>query len=77
MQDLTSDVGAALKQSGLQSGIATISVVGSTAAVTTIEFEPGLQADLRQALERFAPEGGNYEHEQRWGDDNGHSHIRA
>jgi secondary thiamine-phosphate synthase enzyme len=63
--------------SSVQSGLATVFVVGSTAAVTTIEFEPGAIADLNDVFERLAPRGGDYEHHKRWGDDNGSSHVRA
>src|SRR5512134_3779467 len=61
----------------IQSGIATVFVVGSTAAITTIEFEPGAIADLNAVFERLAPRHGAYEHHKRWGDDNGTSHVRA
>ena len=60
------------------SGLVHLFVVGSTAALTTLEFEPGLvRHDLKAAMERVAPEGGAYEHETTWNDDNGHSHLRA
>ena len=60
------------------SGLVHLFVVGSTAALTTMEFEPGLvRHDFKEALERFAPENGHYEHEATWNDDNGHAHIRA
>jgi secondary thiamine-phosphate synthase enzyme len=52
-------------------------VVGSTAGLTTIEFEPGAIADLNDVFERLAPRGGDYRHHLRWGDDNGSSHVRA
>jgi secondary thiamine-phosphate synthase enzyme len=52
-------------------------VIGSTAGLTTIEYEPGAIADLGRAFEKLAPKGGEYEHHMRWGDDNGHSHVRA
>jgi secondary thiamine-phosphate synthase enzyme len=58
-------------------GLATVFVVGSTAAVTTIEFEPGAIADLNAVFDRLAPRKGDYEHHKRWGDDNGSSHVRA
>jgi secondary thiamine-phosphate synthase enzyme len=58
-------------------GIATVFVVGSTAAVTTIEFEPGAVADLNRLFEEIAPRGQSYRHHLRWGDDNGSSHVRA
>lgn len=61
----------------IRSGIATVFVIGSTAAITTIEFEPGAIADLNAAFEQLAPRGAHYEHHKRWGDDNGSSHVRA
>jgi secondary thiamine-phosphate synthase enzyme len=76
-QDLTASVAAALQQSQLRTGIVTVFVVGSTAAITTLEFEPGVAKDLDRALELLAPRSGEYEHHLRWGDDNGSSHVRA
>lgn len=58
-------------------GVLHLFVIGSTAAITTIEFEPGLEHDFGAAMERIAPRGAHYQHEARWGDDNGHSHVRA
>ena len=75
--DVTGAVSAAVAESGVSSGIATIFVVGSTAAVTTIEFEPGAVADLNAVFERLAPRDRAYRHHERWGDDNGSSHVRA
>ena len=76
--DLTDDVHAAVGESGVVTGQLTAMVVGSTAALTTTEFEPGLvEEDLAAALERIAPGQGFYRHEETWGDDNGHSHVRA
>lgn len=75
--DITAVVAAALADSELSHGLATISVVGSTAGVTTIEFEPGAVADFSALLERLAPRHADYEHHRRWGDDNGSSHARA
>lgn len=75
--DVTGEVGQAINGSGLKSGIATIFVVGSTAGLTTVEYEPGLVSDLRDAFERIAPQGIPYAHNARWGDNNGHSHVRA
>jgi secondary thiamine-phosphate synthase enzyme len=75
--DVTEKVGAAIHESGMQSGIAVIFVPGATAAVTTIEHETGLIDDIKAALERIAPEQNEYAHNQKWGDGNGHSHIRA
>ena len=75
--DLTRPVAAALGRSGLKDGIATVFVVGSTASVTTIEFEPGAVADFDRLLAKLAPYGPEYQHHLRWGDDNGSSHVRA
>ena len=63
--------------SGARTGIAAVFVVGSTAGVTTIEFEPGAVADLNGLFERLAPRSTEYRHHLRWGDDNGSSHVRA
>jgi secondary thiamine-phosphate synthase enzyme len=75
--DLTRAVAGAVKASGARSGVATAFVVGSTAGVTTIEFEPGAIHDLNQVFETLAPRGAEYRHHLRWGDDNGSSHVRA
>ncbi len=75
--DITDLVAAAVADAGSAAGLATIFVVGSTAAVTTIEFEPGAVADLNRLLEEIAPRGDEYRHHLRWGDDNGSSHVRA
>jgi secondary thiamine-phosphate synthase enzyme len=68
---------AAKSVRGLRDGTATIFVVGSTAAITTIEFEPGAVADFNHLFETLAPRAAEYEHHKRWGDDNGSSHVRA
>jgi secondary thiamine-phosphate synthase enzyme len=75
--DVTGKIAAAISQSHVSAGIATVFVVGSTASVTTIEFEPGAIADLNGVFERLAPRNGEYRHHLRWGDDNGSSHVRA
>ncbi|MEM3387253.1 MAG: secondary thiamine-phosphate synthase enzyme YjbQ [Nitrososphaerales archaeon] len=75
--DLTDRAQEAIKSSGLENGLLTIFVVGSTAAVTTIEYEPGLLKDLPAMLERVAPKNIEYRHEEMWHDGNGHSHVRA
>ena len=75
--DLTETVAAAVAGSPLSDGIATVFVVGSTAGLTTLEFEPGVVRDLDRALEQIAPRDGEYRHHLRWGDDNGSSHVRA
>ena len=62
---------------GIRNGLVTAFVVGSTAAITTIEFEPGAIADLNAVFEQLAPRHGDYRHHERWGDDNGSSHVRA
>jgi secondary thiamine-phosphate synthase enzyme len=77
VQDLTPLVTRMVAGSSLESGLATVAVVGSTAGITTIEFEPGAVADLNRVWEQLAPRGGEYEHHLRWGDDNGSSHVRA
>ncbi|MEN6578546.1 MAG: secondary thiamine-phosphate synthase enzyme YjbQ [Phycisphaerales bacterium] len=76
--NITDPVVAAVANSGVQAGVAILFVVGSTAGLTTTEYEPGLaNHDLKAAFERIAPEDGVYEHENTWHDDNGHSHVRA
>lgn len=75
--DVTENVAEAVVESSLNSGIVTIFVPGSTGALTTIEYEPGLLKDLPNVLERVAPKRLEYEHERRWHDGNGHSHVRA
>jgi secondary thiamine-phosphate synthase enzyme len=76
--DLTDDVRRIVRESGVRTGQLVAMVVGSTASLTTIEYEPGLvRHDLAAALEVFAPRDGAYEHEKTWHDDNGHSHVRA
>lgn len=77
IKDITDDVDSALSQSGVSEGIVTVSVVGSTASVSTIEYEPALVEDFRDQLERFASRSMHSRHSQTWGDDNGFSHIRA
>ena len=67
----------AVAGSGIRNGIVTVFVVGSTAAITTIEFEPGAVADLNAVFETLAPRDADYRHHLRWGDDNGSSHVRA
>jgi secondary thiamine-phosphate synthase enzyme len=77
VHDVTSFVAKAVADSGLRAGIVTVFVVGSTAGITTLEFESGVIADLGRALEGIAPRQGEYEHHLRWHDDNGSSHVRA
>lgn len=77
MRDITREVEGCVRESGLKHGIATVFVPGSTGALTTIEYEPGLLQDFPRMLERIAPKNIPYEHEKRWHDGNGHSHVRA
>lgn len=76
--DMTGEVQMAVAGSGLSNGTVTVFNVGSTAGVTTIEYEPGLvKHDINAAFEKIAPQSGRYEHEETWHDDNGHAHVRA
>jgi secondary thiamine-phosphate synthase enzyme len=77
IQDLTPALSSFVSKSGVKEGQASAFVGGSTAAITTIEYEPGLVHDMRQALARLFPKDIEYKHHERWGDDNGRSHIRA
>ncbi|MDQ3969883.1 MAG: secondary thiamine-phosphate synthase enzyme YjbQ [Thermoproteota archaeon] len=77
MIDITPQISEATKATMLQDGIVTIFVSGSTAAVTTIEYEPGLKKDFPKMLARIAPSEIEYEHDNTWHDGNGHSHVRA
>jgi len=77
VQDVTSLVSRVIRRSSMTAGLATIAVVGSTAGITTIEFEPGAVADLNRVWEQLAPRDDEYQHHLRWGDDNGSSHVRA
>ena len=76
--DLTARVEEEIARGKIRNGTVTVFVIGSTAAITTTEFEPGLaESDLKNAMERLAPADAPYEHEKTWNDDNGHSHVRA
>lgn len=77
MHDLTDEVAAAVARSTIKMGTVTVFNLGSTATVGTIEFEPGLQADLPALLNKLIPPSRNYGHEQTWHDGNGHSHLQA
>ena len=77
IQDLTHDVAQILAQSGVSEGQVLVFTPGSTAGITTIEFESGVVSDLEQAIERLAPRDMHYDHDARWGDGNGYSHVRA
>jgi len=75
--DLTETVAARVKQTGVNDGLLTLFISGSTAALSTIEFESGVVNDLRAAIERLFPRDFPYEHDRRWGDGNGYAHVRA
>lgn len=75
--DITSQVATELTGAGVNSGTATLFVNGSTAGISTIEFEPGLVADFTSMWERLIPQDIPYDHNRAWGDGNGHSHVRA
>ncbi len=75
--DITPQVERVVSASGVQSGIVLAFTPGSTAGLTTIEYEPGAVSDLKDAIARIAPEGIAYAHDARWGDENGFSHVRA
>ncbi|MGB6874063.1 MAG: secondary thiamine-phosphate synthase enzyme YjbQ [Dehalococcoidia bacterium] len=75
--DITSQVAKNVEESGVNSGIVTLFIVGSTAGITTIEYEPNLLSDFRNMWDRVIPQNIPYEHNKTWGDGNGHSHVRA
>lgn len=75
--DITAKVASILKKHRFAEGLATIFVAGSTASVTTTEFEPGLRKDIPDTLQQLVPEGQRYHHDDTWHDGNGHSHVRA
>jgi len=77
MDDITPDLERLIKETGIENGSLCATVVGSTGSLTTIEFEPGVVEDLKQAINRLAPPGLEYEHEKAWHDGNGHSHVQA
>ncbi|MCX8044436.1 MAG: secondary thiamine-phosphate synthase enzyme YjbQ [Desulfobacterota bacterium] len=77
IRDITNDVVKCIRQSGLADGLVHLFIPGSTAALTTIEYEPGVVNDLRKAFERIVPDTIAYDHDRAWGDGNGHAHVRA
>lgn len=77
IHDITSQVVQFVRQSGLSDGIVTVFCPGSTSALTTIEYESGALADLERLLDEIVDPNRNYQHNLRWGDGNGHSHVRA
>lgn len=75
--DLTREVREILHETTLKQGSVNVSVVGSTASISTIEYEPGLKRDLPELLEKLLPSGKRYHHNDTWGDHNGHAHLRS
>ena len=75
--DITGEVSARIRESGISDGSVLVFVPGSTAALTTIEYESGVIEDLKETIARLAPENLHYRHDTRWGDGNGYSHVRA
>lgn len=77
IRDITPHLEKTLRGSGLDSGIICVFVPGSTAGITSIEFEPGVLNDLKRTMEKLIPSDVHYDHDSRWGDGNGFSHVRA
>lgn len=77
LKDITSEIGGAVTRSGLQEGIVTVFVPGSTAGITTLEYESGAIEDFKEAVEKWIPSDIPYRHNERWGDGNGFSHVRS
>jgi len=75
--DITGEAQDALRETGLKEGTVTLFVVGSTAALTTFEYEPGMISDIRDLYEKIIPSNKSYAHDETWGDANGFSHLRA
>ena len=75
--DITAELDRVIRDSGIREGTLAATVVGSTGSLTTIEYEPGVVSDLKDAIERLAPRGAAYAHEEAWHDGNGHSHVQA
>ena len=75
--DITAKVTAQVRAAEIENGLVTLFVSGSTAALTTVEHEPGLVQDVKEFVEKLIPSNRRYHHDDRWGDDNGFSHLRA
>jgi secondary thiamine-phosphate synthase enzyme len=75
--DITPELETLVSQSGVRTGVLTVQMLGSTGAITTIEYESGALNDLRRALDTLAPTDADYDHNARWGDGNGFSHVRS
>lgn len=77
IKDITSEISAAVLKSGIKEGQCTVFSVGSTAGITTIEYEPGLLKDIPKLLDKLIPPAVRYHHDDTWGDGNGHAHLRS
>jgi secondary thiamine-phosphate synthase enzyme len=77
VSDITAELRSAVERSGIRTGLVCVALAGSTGGVTTIEYEPGAVADLKEALERLVPVKGRYRHDATWGDGNGFAHVRS
>ncbi len=77
IRDVTAELNQLVVAAGIRDGVLAASVVGSTGSITTIEYEPGVVEDLKRAVNRLAPPGETYAHEEAWHDGNGHSHVQA
>lgn len=77
LENITTPVQEALEKSGINAGIVCVAVAGSTAGISTIEYEPGLLKDIPEFFENLIPSGHSYHHDQTWGDGNGFSHLRS
>ena len=75
--DITDDIGGIIEKSKIKNGIVTVFAIGSTTGITTLEYEPGLIKDVPKLLEKLIPTFQNYNHNETWGDGNGHSHLRS
>jgi secondary thiamine-phosphate synthase enzyme len=75
--DITEDVGEIILKSKIKNGIVTVFAIGSTTGITTMEYEPGLIKDIPKLMDKIIPQFQNYEHNETWGDGNGHSHLRS
>lgn len=76
-RDITAEISRALNETEMMSGTVTVFVPGATGGITTVEFEPGLEQDMKELWERIAPSDVEYNHDRAWGDGNGHAHLRA
>jgi secondary thiamine-phosphate synthase enzyme len=77
IKDITEEVARIVQESGIRDGVVTVFIPGSTAGITTVEYEPGLLRDLPEMFEKIAPAGQRYSHDDKWHDGNGSAHVRA